>query len=58
MNDSNFTLQNVALPVGSITAFAGDVASYLKPKPVDGSIPVIRPIESWAGCYVTDLPCL
>lgn len=52
MNDNNFTLQNVVLPVGSITAFAGNVASYLKPQPLDGSVPVTQPIESfgWMLC--------
>jgi microcystin-dependent protein len=51
MNDPNFSLSNTTLPVGAITAFAGNVASYKTPLG-NTSPPTTQPIESfgWMLC--------
>lgn len=51
MNDTNFSLFNTTLPVGAITAFAGNVASYINPQQ-NSSPPTTQPIESfgWMLC--------
>ncbi|GGX30359.1 tail fiber protein [Aquimarina muelleri] len=51
MNNTNFSLFNVTLPVGSIIAFAGNVSSYINPNQ-STSPPTTQPIESfgWMLC--------
>ncbi|WP_459210835.1 tail fiber protein [Aquimarina rhabdastrellae] len=51
MNDPNFSLMDVVLPVGAVTAFVGDVASYQQSKG-DTSTHTTAPIEAfgWMLC--------